>query len=353
MTLNEAIKIIEPADGAAYAEAQKKWLNVAKPLHSLGRLEELTAQLCAISGDVNTHIDKKALVIMCADNGVVNEGVTQCGQDITAMVTGNFLKRKASVSIMAERAGCELFPVDIGVLEDVPGVTDKRIKIRYGTENITYTAAMSRDEAIRAMEVGISIVGRLKRDGYSLIATGEMGIGNTTTSSAVAAVLLKKAPEEVTGRGAGLCKEGLRRKIDAIGRAISVNRPEADDVTDVLSKVGGLDIAGLCGVFLGGAAYRVPVIIDGFISSVAALCAYRLHPSARDYMIPSHMSKEPGGRLALDALGLAPYLDCGMFLGEGSGAVALMPLIDMAVDVYNDMPTFDSWEGREAYRELN
>ncbi|MGN1116530.1 MAG: nicotinate-nucleotide--dimethylbenzimidazole phosphoribosyltransferase, partial [Candidatus Ornithomonoglobus sp.] len=203
-----------------------------------------------------------------------------------------------------------------------------------------------------AIEVGIDMVSQLKSRGYKLIATGEMGIGNTTTSSAVTAVLLDEPPERVTGRGAGLSSEGLERKIAAVKRAIEVNAPDKTDVAEVISCVGGLDIAGLCGVFLGGALYGVPVIIDGFISAAAALCAFRMCKAARDYMIPSHVSKEPAGVMVLDALGLAPYIDCGMFLGEGSGAVALMPLIDMASDVYRDMQTFDDWTDNEGYKIL-
>lgn len=350
--LSECLAEIKPVSGALLEASRKKWLTVAKPLFSLGRLEELISQIAAASGDINAPVDKKALVIMCADNGVVSEGVTQCGQEITAMVTENFTKRRASVSIMAERAECDLFAVDIGVASDVPGITAPAQKIRYGTGNIARGPAMSRSEAVRAVETGINVVHGLKEKGYRLIATGEMGIGNTTTSSAVISVLLEKAPETVTGRGAGLSSEGLDRKTAAIRRAITVNSPDKEDIIDVIGKVGGLDIAGLCGVFLGGALYRIPVIIDGFISGTAALCAYRLCGAVRDYMIPSHLSREPAGRVVLEALGLKPYLDCGMFLGEGSGAVALMPLIDMAADVYRDMQTFSDWEDHEGYEIL-
>ncbi|MGN0181978.1 MAG: nicotinate-nucleotide--dimethylbenzimidazole phosphoribosyltransferase [Candidatus Ornithomonoglobus sp.] len=352
MTLSDCLAEIKPVDNLMLERSRQKWLTVAKPLFSLGRLEELVSQIAAISGDIKAAVEKKALVIMCADNGVVREGVTQCDESITAMVTENFTKRRASVSIMAERAGCDLFPVDIGVSVDVPGVTDASKKVRYGTGNIVRGPAMTREECIAAVEVGINMVSELKNKGYKLIATGEMGIGNTTTSAAVTAILLDESPERVTGRGAGLSSEGLERKIAAVKRAIEVNAPEKEDVVEVISRVGGLDIAGLCGVFLGGALYGVPVIIDGFISASAALCAFRLCKAARDYMIPSHVSKEPAGRMVLDALGFAPYIDCGMFLGEGSGAVALMPLIDMASDVYRDMQTFDDWTDNEAYKIL-
>lgn len=352
MSMYEQINKIMPPDAALYQQSQAKWLTVAKPLYSLGRLEKLISQIAAVSGNIDAPVDKKGLVIMCADNGVVAEGVTQCDSGVTAMVTENFTKRRASVCIMAERAGCDVFPVDIGVAVDVDGVTDPAKKVMYGTNNIAKGAAMTREACERAIAVGIETVAELKKKGYRLIATGEMGIGNTTTSSAVLAVLTLTAPEAVTGRGAGLSSEGLGRKIRTIEKAIAVNRPDRSDVVDVISKVGGLDIAGLCGVFLGGAIYGVPVILDGFISGVAALCAYRIQPAVRGYMIPSHQSNEPAGALVLREIGLEPYLNCGMFLGEGSGAVALMPLIDMAQRVYHEMQTFDAWEDREGYKEL-
>ena len=352
MTLDQILGSIKPADAAIYEASQKRWLTIAKPLYSLGRLEKLISQIASIGGDTDVKVDKKALVIMCADNGVVQEGVTQCGQGITAMVAGNFLKRKTGAGIMAEYAGCDLFPIDIGMAVDVPEISVPERKIRYGTENIVNGPAMTREEVIRAIETGAKTVRGLKENGYKLIATGEMGIGNTTTSSAVVSVLLGKRPEEVTGRGAGLSSEGLERKIQAIERAIEINKPDPGDIINVISCVGGLDIAGLCGVFLGGAAYHVPVIIDGFISATAALCAMRLCSAAHDYMIPSHASAEPAARAVNEALGVAPYIDCGMFLGEGSGAVALMPLIDMAAAVYRGMPTFDEWTEHEPYKEL-
>lgn len=352
MTLDRILESIQPADTAMYEAAKRKWLTVAKPLYSLGRLETLISQIVSITGDIDAKADKKALVIMCADNGVVSEGVTQCGQAITAMVAGNFMKRKACVSIMSEYVGCDLFPIDIGIAEDIPDLSVSEKKIRYGTNNIAIGPAMSRGETVRAIETGIETVKELKDKGYNLIATGEMGIGNTATSSAVVSVLLDKRPDEVTGRGAGLSSAGLDKKIKTIKKAIEVNNPDKNDIIDVITCVGGLDIAGLCGVFLGGAAYHVPVIIDGFISAVAALCAYRLCPAVIDYMISSHASAEPAAKAVLDALGLIPYIDCGMFLGEGSGAVALMPLIDMALGIYRNMQTFDEWTGHEAYREL-
>ena len=210
---------------------------------------------------------------------------------------------------------------------------------------------MTREEAERAILTGIRLVQELSEKGYDIIATGEMGIGNTTTSSAVVSVLLGRDPEEVTGRGAGLTTEGLRRKVDAIRRAVRLNAPDPSDAVDVLAKVGGLDIAGLAGVFLGGAVCHIPIVIDGFISSAAALCAARIAPDCGNYMMPSHRSNEPAGGMVLEALGLSPFIDCGMSLGEGSGAVAVLPLLEMGLEVYNRMSTFEEIKV-EQYEEL-
>ena len=241
---------------------------------------------------------------------------------------------------MAEVAGVDIFPVDIGMAKDVSGLTVNEKKVVRGTKNFAKEPAMSRQEVWKAIETGIGIVKELKEKGYDVIATGEMGIGNTTTSSAVASVLLRKDPEEVTGKGAGLTSEGLRRKIRVIREAIRMHEPEAQDVPDVLSKVGGLDIAGMTGLFLGGALYHVPIVIDGFISAVAALCAVRIVPNAAGYVLPSHVSAEPAGAMILEALHLTPFLTCDMCLGEGSGAVAVMPLLEMGLQVYRKMGSF-------------
>ena len=241
---------------------------------------------------------------------------------------------------MAEVAGVDIFPVDIGMATDVSGLTVGEKKVARGTKNFAKEPAMSRQEVWKAIEVGIGIVRELREKGYGVIATGEMGIGNTTTSSAVASVLLGKDPEEVTGKGAGLTSEGLKRKIRVIREAIRTHAPYAQDVPDVLSKVGGLDIAGMTGLFLGGALYHVPVVIDGFISAVAALCAVRMVPDAAGYVLPSHVSAEPAGAMILEALHLTPFLTCDMCLGEGSGAVAVMPLLEMGLQVYRKMGSF-------------
>ena len=338
MTLEETMQKIRPVDAAAMAAAKQHWDGLGKPLGSLGRLEKALIQIAGIQRTGDVHIDRKALVIMCADNGVVEEGVTQCGQEVTATVAENFLDEKSCVAIMCRRAGTKICPVDIGMAMDTPRV-EKR-KIAYGTKNMAKEPAMTREQAVAAIEVGIAKAEELHAQGYEMLATGEMGIGNTTTSSAMTAVYLGLDVETVTGRGAGLSSHGLQRKIHAIKQAIAVNQPDPEDPLDVLAKVGGLDIAGMCGLFLGGAAQQMPVVMDGFISQVAALTAVRLVPECADYILASHVSEEPGANILLKALEKDAFLTCGMRLGEGSGAVALFPILDFASDIYHKMSTF-------------
>ena len=242
---------------------------------------------------------------------------------------------------MARMAHCDVVPVDIGICTDVDAPGLWQCKVAYGTEDIALRPAMTRQQAVQALETGIGLVARLKEQGYQLIATGEMGIGNTTTSSAVAAVLLGQPVEVVTGRGAGLSTGGLHKKIQVIRQAIERHRPDPEDPVDVLCKVGGYDIAGLAGLCLGGALYQVPILLDGMISAVAALCALRLCPASQCAMVASHVSAEPAGAMLLQALGLKPMITAGMRMGEGTGAMAALPLLDMAYDIYHAMSTFD------------
>lgn len=340
MDLYEAIKQIRPADKAAYQAASDHWNNLGKPLYSLGLLEQAVCRMAAVRGDWRVTADKPGLIVMCADNGVVAEGVSQVGQDVTASVTKNFTTRGTSVAVMADHAGVRLFPVDIGVNAELncPGLIER--KIAMGTRNMVKEPAMTRDEARRAIEVGIEMVAECQRQGFDILATGEMGIGNTTTSSAILCVLLDQPVERMTGKGSGLTRAGMERKRNAILRAIELNRPDPADALDVLAKVGGLDIAGLCGVFLGGALYHVPILIDGVISATAALLAKRLCPACGDYMLASHCSKEPAGALVLEALGLRAPLQADMCLGEGTGAIAYLPVLQLALTVYYEMGTY-------------
>lgn len=349
--LNQKLEEIKPLDVESMRQAEERWKTVAKPLHSLGKLEEAVIRMAGIREDADFIMKKKGLVIFCADNGVVAEGVTQTGQEVTAIVADNFTKGATSVCIMAEKAGVDVLPVDIGMAVDVASLTDPSKKISYGTENMAHGPAMTREQAIRAILTGIEIAGERKAEGYDLLATGEMGIGNTTTSSAVASVLLDQPVEEMTGRGAGLTSEGLVRKIAAIRKAIELNQPDPSDAIDVLAKVGGLDIAGMAGVFLGGAVYHVPVIMDGFISCVSALIAMQICPAAGDYILASHVSKEPAAHLILEHMKKEAILYADMCLGEGTGAVALFPILDLAAAVYHSMSTFEDINV-EQYEEL-
>ena len=350
--LTRLLEQIEPLDKKAMELAAWRWNTIAHPLGSLGLLEQGIIRIAGITGSSNMDLSRRAVVVMCADNGVVEEGVTQTGQEVTATVTENMAAGKASVCAMARVAGADVVPVDIGVARPVTGQAIRQRAVRRGTDNMTRGPAMTRQQAEQAVLTGIEIVGELKQEGYTLRATGEMGIGNTTTSSAVTSVLLGVSPFRVTGRGAGLSSEGLQRKIRAIERAILVNEPDPDDALDVLAKVGGLDLCGLAGVFLGGGVHRVPVLVDGFISSAAALAAFRLCPAVREYMLASHASDEPASRMILKELELRPFLYAGMRLGEGTGAVAAMPLLDMGAAVYRDMCTFDA-AAIEAYQPLS
>ena len=349
MILDEAVKKVRPLDEKAMEGARKRWDSIAKPLHSLGELENMLTQIAGITGTLEVRVEKKAVVAMCADNGVVEEGVTQTGQEVTAVVAENFLEGTTTCCVMCRQCGAELFPVDVGMVTDTKVRTD--LKVAYGTRNMTREPAMTRDQAIRGIEAGIAMAEELKEKGYQVLATGEMGIGNTTTSSAVAAVLLGKPVEDMTGRGAGLTSEGLVRKINAIKKAIALNNPDRSDAIDVLTKVGGLDIAGMAGVFIGGAALGMPVVMDGFISCVSALIAVKICPQVSDHIIASHVSKEPAAQLLLKELGKEAIIHAGMCLGEGTGAVALFPMMDLSCAVYNSMSTFGDINV-EQYEEL-
>lgn len=330
----------------AQEKAQWKWDHVAKPLHSLGQLEDLIVKIAGIQETADVRIDKRCALVFCADHGVVAEGVTQSGSEVTALVARSIAEGTANINLMASVSGTDVFAVDMGMIGDAPGTIER--KIARGTQNMAQGPAMSRDMAERALHTGAELVGEMKSRGYRLIATGEMGIGNTTASTALACALLGFSPEELTGRGAGLSDAGLARKRSAIERALKVNRPDTEDPIDALAKLGGFEIAGMAGAFIGGAKYRLPIVIDGVISAVAALIAARVCPEAVDFMLPSHMSREPAALRIMDELGLTPIIHAGMALGEGTGAVALLPLLDMALRVYHGTHTFDDL-GMDAY----
>ena len=342
MTESELLAVlhtVSPADEAARAAAHAHWASLAKPLGGLGALETLLEDAAALTGSAALDVSRRAVLVLCADNGVVAQGVSQTDQSVTRAVAENLAARRTSVCQMAKTARCEVVPVDLGMAgEPVPGV--RNCRVASGTTDFTQGPAMRREQAVEAVAKGIALVREQKAQGVTLLATGEMGIGNTTTSSAVAAVLLGQPVELMTGRGAGLSDEGLARKVDAICRGILKNEPDPEDPLDVLSKLGGFDIAGLCGIFLGGALAGVPVLADGFISGAAALCAVRLCPAAAKAVFASHCSAEPAARMVLEALGKAPVITAGLHLGEGTGAVASIPLWDMALAVYGGCYSF-------------
>ncbi len=349
MDLTEAIQNIQPLDSQAMEASWKHWDSIAKPLRSLGKLEETVVKIAGMQRTPQVDVKNKELIVMCADNGVVAEGISQTGQDVTAVVAENFLDDRTCTALMAKECGAALVPVDIGMVKDTR--VDHSDKVAYGTKDFLKEPAMTRAQAIQAIEVGIHRAEKAKQDGYRMLATGEMGIGNTTTSSAVVSVLLDVPVETVTGKGAGLSNAALSHKCDVIREAVRKHRPDPNDALDVLSKVGGFDIAGMAGVCLGGAALGMPVVIDGFISAAAAITAQHIRPQVTDYLLASHVSGEPASELLIEKLGLDPWLHCNMRLGEGSGAVAMFPILDMALKVYYSMATFEGIH-IEAYQPL-
>lgn len=339
--LNETLESIMPLDMEKVKEAQARLDSLVKPIGSLGKLEDMAAKMAGITGEIKNKINKKTVVVMCSDNGVTEEGVSCAPQFLTALMTNNFTKGITGVCVLAKNAGSDITIVDIGVKAELkhPKIIDK--KIAYGTKNMAKEAAMTREEAIRAIEVGIEVVDNLVKEGYDLIGTGEMGIGNTATSSAVLSVLSGIDVSTVSGKGAGLTEEQFENKKRTIERAIEINKPNKNDVIDVIAKVGGFDIAGMCGCFLGAAKNRVPIVIDGFISTAAALCAYRLNSLSKEYMFTSHLSAEPGAIYAAREIGLDPILNLGMRLGEGTGCPIAFGVIEAALYTMNNMATLE------------
>lgn len=336
--LKQLLERIEPLNETAMSEAKQRQAQLAKPPGSLGRLEELSIQLAGISGKVHNHINKKHLLVFAADNGVVEEGVSSSPQSVTLQQTINLTRHKTGASVLAKHFGCEITVCDMGVNAEVKETAVLNCKIAYGTKNMAKGPAMTREQALSAILTGAELAQSIDADVFGI---GEMGIGNTTTSSAVLATLLKTPVETVTGRGGGITDDGFDKKKQVIRQAIAVNQPNPDDVVDVLSKVGGFDLAAMCGAFLGCAAAKKPVVIDGFISVVAALCAARLCPNAAAYLVPSHASFEIGYQLAIEALNLKPLFLLNMRLGEGSGCPLAFTILEAACTVINDMATFD------------
>lgn len=332
--LTNRLQKIQRPDEEARNRARQHWASCAKPLGSLGLLEDIITQMAALTGTEYLELTPRAVLVLCADNGVVAQGVSQSGSEVTGIVARALAAGQSNVCRMAALACCRVLPVDMGIRDFTPHPGVYASRIGNGTADITQGPAMSHAQAEQAILAGMDLVRREKAAGTKLLATGEMGIGNTTTATAVTCALLGRSAKTLTGRGAGLSDAGLLRKQWAIETAMTVNQPNPADPVDVLAKVGGFDLAGLCGVFLGGALYRIPILVDGAISATAALCAVRLCPAASDAIFATHQSAEPAGVLLLQALEKQPLITAGMRLGEGTGAVAAMPLLDMALAVY-------------------
>jgi nicotinate-nucleotide--dimethylbenzimidazole phosphoribosyltransferase len=341
--LEQTIAAIVPVDDEAAKQAQISLDNKTKPRGSLGRLEELACRLAAIHGTARPPLPSKAMVIMAADHGVAAEGVSAYPAEVTAQMVRNFARGGAAICVLARQADTALRIVNLGTthaVEELPGVLERRLGP--GTANFTLGPAMTRAQARQALDIGIQLGRELVRTGFSLLGVGDMGIGNTTASSAVTAVLTGLPPAEVTGRGTGVDDAAWRRKVAVIERGLAVNRPDRSDPLGVLAQVGGFELAGLAGLMLGAAANRLPVVLDGFITGAAALAACRLAPALRPYLIAGHRSVEPGHRAVLTELGLRPLLDLDMRLGEGTGAILAMHLVEAALLLLRDMATFAS-----------
>ncbi|MCR8636553.1 nicotinate-nucleotide--dimethylbenzimidazole phosphoribosyltransferase [Paenibacillus radicis (ex Xue et al. 2023)] len=341
-SLNHLLKEIKPLDQEAIAAAGRHLDQLTKPPGSLGKLEDTAQQLAGITGETITELGKKAVIVMAGDHGVCEEGISAFPAEVTPQMVLNFLSGGAAVNVLARQAGADVVCVDIGVNSDLEHPQLYSRKVRKGTRNMMRGPAMTEQEALEAIHIGINLVKELVDDGYTLFATGEMGIGNTTASSALLAVLTGTDVAGAVGRGTGIDNDMLRHKQEVIERAIEINNPDVNNPLDVLAKLGGLEIAGLTGVILGAAIYRRPVVIDGFISSAAALVASRISPQSTSYIIASHLSHEQGHARLLEAIGLSPMLRMDMRLGEGTGAVLAFSLIEASVRVMKEMATFAS-----------
>jgi len=341
--LSDTILKIKKIDNSLSEETQKRLDNLTKPQGSLGRLEDLAKQVVEITRIRSPQLKQKVIFTMAGDHGVVENNVSAFPKEVTPQMVYNFLNGGAGINVLARHVGAKVVVVDMGVacdLKDNPALIIKKVK--YGTGNMVKGPAMSKDAAVKSVENGIEIFEEELPKGIDIVGTGDMGIGNTTPSSAITAAITGRSVEEVTGRGTGIDDKALAGKIAAIKEALKINRPDPKDGIDVLSKVGGFEIGGLAGVILAAAAHRIPVVIDGFISGAAALIAYTLEPKTKDYMIAAHCSVEKGHKYALAFLGLKPILDLNLRLGEGTGAALAMSIIESGTKILNEMATFGS-----------
>lgn len=345
------IRLIKKPDKKAYFASKEKWNNIAKPLGSFGTLEEMIQRISAIQGTPDADISKRTAVIFCADHGIVEEGVTQCGSDVTAICAKAIAEGKSNVNVIANEFHADVITIDVGMKNSANTSKILYHKSAFGTKNFIKESAMTEKQMEELITFGMDCVKDLKEKGTKIIVSGEMGIGNTTSASAIASVLLGMPPEAVTGRGSGLSDEGLRRKIVTIIKGIELHKPSADRPLHLLKTLGGFEIAAMTGLFLGGAIYQIPVIIDGVISAAAAAIAYQINPISSDYMLASHCSGEPAASGLLKMMHLKPVIDAGLRLGEGTGGLLLLPLLDGALALYRNSHTFDE-EHIERYTEI-
>ena len=338
--LNKTLKAIASPNEESKTKAKEIWDNLVKPIGSLGSLEEITIKIAGMTGEVHNKISKKAIVVMCADNGIAEEGVSACPQVFTMLLTESMVKGITGLATLSKFTNTDITLVDIGLKGDIdhPKVINR--KVAYGTKNFTKESAMTYEEAVKAIEIGIEVGDTLYSQGYDILGTGELGIGNTTTSAAILSVFSGLDPDITCGKGAGLTDEQFNLKKKTLMTGLELNKPNKEDPIDVISKVGGFDVAGMCGLFLSAAKNRKPIVIDGFISSAAALCAVKLNPMVKEYMIPSHLSNEPGAKYMMEQLGLKPMLNLGMRLGEGSGCPLAFQVIEAALFTMDNMGTF-------------
>jgi len=346
--LNRCLNNIAPIDRSIKKKITARLDSLTKPKGSLGRLEETALKYCLSSGSTNPPPCRKRLICFAGDHGVADEGVSAYPREVTAQMVSNIVKGGSAVGVLSRHTNTELVVVDIGVNADLNDIKDiLHKKIRMGTSNITHGPAMSLTDTIKALETGIALANEAKKDGVTLLGTGDMGIANTTSSSVLCSALLKLPPEKITGAGTGVSGKALLKKINVVKKALKVNAERLKGPLNIMSALGGFEIAGICGLILGGAANRIPVVVDGFISSAAAVCALKMNKNIKDHLFFGHLSGEKGHRIVLEKLGVKPLLELDMRLGEGTGAVLAMSIVEAGLKIYREMATFSSAEVSE------
>lgn len=341
--LEETLKKIFPLDRSIESKAQRRLDQLTKPQGSLGKLEELALRVACIQGEVPPRLGRKRIFVLAADHGVTEEGVSAYPSEVTAQMTYNFLNGGAAINVLSRHFGVDVDVVDMGVDHQFSPMDRLRsFKIRSGTANFTRGAAMTRQEALQSVETGIHLAQEAATQELFLLGAGDMGIGNTTSAAAIFCALTGSAARRVAGRGTGIDAAGWEKKVAAIEKGLSVNRPDSADPLDVLAKVGGLEIGAIAGLILGAVAHRIPVVLDGYISTAAAFLSYRWSPAVREFLFAAHLSAEQGHRLMLEEMRLSPLLDLGMRLGEGTGAAVAMGLIEAGVKIVREMATFET-----------